>query len=72
MWASSLQVSTPLVRVRAGGVGAYHARAAEFSQVGGTFSGTIDVAALEGGSTPSNVVAIEDVLGVVETHYALW
>ncbi|ELR14447.1 uncharacterized protein ACA1_381750 [Acanthamoeba castellanii str. Neff] len=46
--------------------------ASEFSQVGGTFSGTIDVAALEGGSSPSNVVTIEDVLGVVETHYALW
>ncbi|ELR11908.1 uncharacterized protein ACA1_274970 [Acanthamoeba castellanii str. Neff] len=46
--------------------------ASEFSQVGGTFSGMIDVAALEGGPSPSNVVTVEDVLGVVETHYALW
>jgi hypothetical protein len=49
---------------------------ADFAQVGGVFSGTVDVAALAGDGSKaaggSDIVTIDNVLGVVEDHYALW
>jgi len=49
--------------------------ASKFSQVGGVFSGTIDLNALtESGSVDGehSLITVENILGVVETHYAVW